>query len=97
MKPVASRGARAAVSRVVRVLIIVGALLQPSVELAPADAPGSLIRPSLAPPIAVGARPLLPPLRVAVPESLCPCSCWVMLPRIAVDRHRHIAIGRPCA
>ena len=70
MKPVASRGARAAVSRVVRVLIIVGALLQPSVELAPADAPGSLIRPSLAPPIAVGVRPLLPPLRVAVPESL---------------------------
>ena len=47
MKPVASRGARAAVSRVVRVLIIVGALLQPSVEFAPADAPGSLIHPSL--------------------------------------------------
>ena len=61
MKPVASRGARAAVSRVVRVLIIVGALLQPSVEFAPADAPGSLIRPSLAPPIAVGVRSLLPP------------------------------------
>ena len=59
MKPVASRGARAAVSRVVRVLIIVGALLQPSVEFAPADAPGSLVRPSLAPPIAVGVRIIL--------------------------------------